>query len=186
MPKIFHYLDKVKIVFDITDKILMTICKLLLIADIVIATLTVIQRYVPNAIFPPMPWGEQMVLTFMVYMAVLSAALAIRRGSHIRMTAFDKYLPAKLVKASDLLCDVIVLVLGIIMLVYGAQVCTGPLARFAKYESIPTLSKLWMYLPVPIAGAGMIVFELEAIYQNLRSFFVKEEKAVVSEEVQAL
>ena len=45
---------------------------------------------------------------------------------------------------------------------------------------------MWMYLPVPIAGAGMIVFELEAIYQNLRSFFVKEEKAVVSEEVQAL
>ena len=186
MPKIFHYLDKVKIVFDITDKILMTICKLLLIADIVIATFTVIQRYVPNAIFPPMPWGEQMVLTFMVYMAVLSAALAIRRGAHIRMTAFDKYLPAKLVKASDLLCDVIVLVLGIIMLVYGAQVCTGPLARFAKYESIPTLSKLWMYLPVPIAGAGMIVFELEAIYQNLRSFFVKEKEAAVSEEVQAL
>ena len=186
MPKIFHYLDKVKIVFDITDKILMTICKLLLIADIVIATLTVIQRYVPNAIFPPMPWGEQMVLTFMVYMAVRSAALASRRGSHIRMTAFDKYLPAKLVKASDLLCDVIVLVLGIIMLVYGAQVCTGPLARFAKYESIPTLSKLWMYLPVPIAGVGMIVFELEAIYQNIRSSFEEKTRAAAQEEAQSV
>lgn len=186
MPKIFKILDKFKIVYDVTDKILMTICKLLLIADILIATLTVIQRYVPNAIFPPMPWGEQMVLTFMVYMAVLSASLAIRRGSHIRMTAFDKYLPKTLVKISDLISDLIVLLLGVIMVVYGAQVCTGPLARFAKYESIPTLSKLWMYLPVPIAGAGMIVFELEAIYQNLRSFFVKEEKAAVSEEVQAL
>lgn len=31
-----------------------------------------------------MPWGEQMVLTFMVYMAVLSAALAIRTNGHIR------------------------------------------------------------------------------------------------------
>ena len=186
MPKIFKILDKFKIVYDVTDKILMTICKLLLIADILIATLTVIQRYVPNAIFPPMPWGEQMVLTFMVYMAVLSAALAIRRGSHIRMTAFDKYFPKTLVKISDLISDLIVLLLGVIMVGYGAQVCTGPLARFAKYESIPTLSKMWMYLPVPIAGAGMIVFELEAIYQNLRSFFVKEEKAVVSEEVQAL
>ena len=86
MPKIFKILDKFKIVYDVTDKILMTICKLLLIADILIATLTVIQRYVPNAIFPPMPWGEQMVLTFMVYMAVLSAALAIRRGSPTHST----------------------------------------------------------------------------------------------------
>ena len=112
MPKIFKILDKFKIVYDVTDKILMTICKLLLIADILIATLTVIQRYVPNAIFPPMPWGEQMVLTFMVYMAVLSAALAIRRGSHIRMTAFDKYFPKTLVKISDLISDLIVLALS--------------------------------------------------------------------------
>ena len=55
MPKIFKFLDRFKIVYDITDKILMTICKLLLIADILIAILTVIQRYVPNKIFPPMP-----------------------------------------------------------------------------------------------------------------------------------
>ena len=38
MPKIFTVLDKAKPVFDMTDKILMTICKLLLIADILIAT----------------------------------------------------------------------------------------------------------------------------------------------------
>ena len=78
MPKFFRAVDKIKPVFDITDKVIMFLCKLLLIADILIATLTVIQRYVPNSIFPPMPWGEQMVLTFMVYMAVLSATLAIR------------------------------------------------------------------------------------------------------------
>ena len=39
MPKIFTVLDKAKPVFDITDKILMTICKLLLIADILIGAL---------------------------------------------------------------------------------------------------------------------------------------------------
>ncbi len=185
MPKIFTVLDKAKPVFDITDKILMTICKLLLIADILIATLTVIQRYVPNSIFPAMPWGEQMVLTFMVYMAVLSAALAIRTNGHIRMTVFDKYLPKNLVRASDLLADLLVLVLGVIMLVYGIEVCNGPLAKFAKYESIPTLSKLWMYLPVPIAGAGMIVFELENIYQTIRSFFVEPAEKAEGKEVQA-
>ena len=102
------------------------------------------------------------------------------------MTAFDKYFPKTLVKVSDLISDLIVLILGVIMLIYGGKVCTGPLARFAKYESIPTLSKMWMYLPVPIAGAGMIIFELEAIYQNIRSFFVKEEKAADSEEAQTV
>ena len=43
-----------------------------------------------------------------------------------------------------------------------------------------------MYLPVPIAGAGMIIFELEAIYQNIRSFFMKEENAADSEEARTV
>ena len=185
MPKIFNVLDKIKPVFDLTDKIILTVCKLLLIADIVIATLTVVQRYVPNSIFPAMPWGEQMVLTFMVYMAVLSAALAIRSNSHIRMTVFDKFLPKNLVRCSDIIADLLVLALGIVMLVYGVEVCNGPLAQFAKYESIPTLSKMWMYIPVPLAGASMILFELEAIYQNLRSFYEEKAAKAASGEVGA-
>lgn len=99
------------------------------------------------------------------------------------MTVFDKYLPKNLVRASDLLADLLVLVLGVIMLVYGIEVCNGPLAKFAKYESIPTLSKLWMYLPVPIAGAGMIVFELENIYQTIRSFFAEPAEKAEGKEV---
>ncbi len=177
MPKIFKVLDKAKPLYDITDKVIMLVCKLLLIGDILIATLTVIQRYVPNNLFPPMPWGEQMVLTFMVYMTVLSAALAIRTNGHIRMTAFDKYFPKKLIMASDILCDLLVMGLGIVMLVYGIQVCNGPLAKFGKYETIPTLSKMWMYLPVPIAGGSMIIFELECVYNHIKAFFVKEELA---------
>ena len=36
---------------------------------------------------------REVVLTRMAYMAVLSAALAIRRNAHIRMTAFDTHSP---------------------------------------------------------------------------------------------
>ena len=31
-----------------------------------------------------------------------------------------------------------------------------------------------MYFPVPLAGIAMIVFELEALYNHIKSFFVKE------------
>ncbi len=185
MPEIFNKLDKIKPIYDFTDKLFMVLCKLLLIADILISILTVMQRYIPNYIFPPMPWGEQMVLTFMVYLAVLSAALAIRTNSHIRMTAFDKFLPKKLVMTSDVITDLLVMALGVVMLIYGWQVCNGPLAKFGKYESIPTLSKMWMYLPVPIAGAGMIVFEIESLYNHIKAFFVPAQE-IKTEEVRAL
>ena len=96
MPAIFTKLEKLKPVYDAVDKLVMLICKLLLIADIAITTISVTGRYV--SFVPDPAWSEEMVLTLMSYMAVLSAALAIRKNAHIRMTSFDRYLPVRLVK----------------------------------------------------------------------------------------
>lgn len=173
MPKIFKTLEKIRPLYDWTDKIIMFICKLLLIADIVITSMSVAGRYIE--FIPDPAWSEQIVLTLMVYMAVLSATLAIRRGAHIRMTAFDPYLPKWLIKFLDVLADVAVLALGVVMLIYGIKVCNSPLARFGRYESIRSLSRVWMYLPIPVAGAGMIIFELEQIFRHLEAFYIKDE-----------
>ena len=174
MPKIFQTLDKIRPVYNVTYKVVMVICKLLLIADILITTFAVIGRYVP---FIPNPsWTEQVVLTCMVYMAVLSATLAIRTDSHIRMTALDRFLPKKLIMSLDVLADLAVMTLGVLMLVYGWKVCQSPLAKFGKYESMPWLSRVWMYFPVPLAGGSMIIFELEALYNHIKAFFIKGEE----------
>ena len=168
----FKLLQKLRPIYDWTDRIIMFICKLLLIADVGITSMAVAGRYIP--FIPDPAWSEQIVLTLMVYMAVLSATLAIRRRAHIRMTAFDPYLPKNLVRFLDLLADAAVLALGVVMLVYGVRVCNSPLARFGRYESIPTLSRMWMFLPIPVAGAGMIIFELEQIFQHIEAFFADE------------
>ena len=128
MPAFFRALEKIKPVYDWTYKILMFICKLLLIGDILITAWAVTGRYVPFITDPH--WSEEIVLTLMVYMAVLSATLAIRRGAHIRMTAFDTYLPKNVLRVSDIL----------------------------------------------VAGAGMIIFELEQVFRHIEAFFVKDEQ----------
>ena len=173
MPKIFTTLDKIKPAYDITYKVVLFICKILLIADIAITTMSVIGRYV--SFIPDPAWSEEVVLTCMSYMAVLSAALAIRRGAHIRMTAFDVYLPKTVLKCLDILSDVAVFALGVIMLVVGWNYATT-LGGRGFYVSMPWLSRFWMYFPVPLAGVAMIVFEIESIYNHIKSFFVKEEK----------
>ena len=172
MPKIFTTLDKIKPVYDITYKVVLFICKLLLIADILITTMSVIGRYV--SFIPDPAWSEEVVLTCMSYMAVLSAALAIRRGAHIRMTAFDVYLPKTAVKVLDILADLAVCILGVIMMVVGWNYATT-LGGRGFYVSMPWLSRFWMYFPVPLAGVAMIIFEIEALYNHIKSFFVKEE-----------
>ena len=172
MPEIFKTIDKIKPAYDFTYKAVMVICKLLLIVDIIITTMSVIGRYVP---FVPDPaWSEEVVLTCMSYMAVLSAALAIRRGAHIRMTALDTYLPKGLVKFLDILADAAVLALSLIMIVVGWKYATG-LGAKGSYVSMPGVSRFWMYFPVPLGGVAMLIFEVEAVYNHVKGFFVKEE-----------
>lgn len=170
MPVIFQKLDKIRPFYDAVDKIVMVICKLLLIADILITTYQVLGRYVPFISDPA--WTEETILTLMSYMAVLSAALAIRRGAHIRMTALDRYLPKGVIKALDILADVAVLVLAVIMVVQG-WIYAVNIGSKGTYVSMTWLSRFWMYFPVCLAGVAMIVFEIEALYTHVRSFFVK-------------
>ena len=171
MPAFFKKLEKIKPVYDWAYKIILFICKLLLIADIIITSWSVAGRYIPFITDPH--WSEEIVLTFMVYMAVLSATLAIRKRTHIRMTAFDKYLPQKVIAVLDLLADIAVLILGVVLLVQGAKVIdpNGSLAKFAKYSSLPNLSQVWQFLPMVVAGAGMILFELEQIFLRIEEFY---------------
>ncbi|MBP3873398.1 MAG: TRAP transporter small permease [Lachnospiraceae bacterium] len=168
MPGVFLALRKIRPVYDVLSWILLLICKLFLIADVILTSLAVLTRYVSFIRFGS--WTEEMVLTCMAYMAVLSAALAIRKKGHIRMTAFDRYLPENVLKALDLIADVAVMVLGVVMLIYGWQFATT-LGSMGTYVSIPSLSKFWQYFPIPLAGFFMIVFELECIVEDLEAFW---------------
>ena len=154
-----------------TYRVVLFLCKLLLVVDILITTMAVAGRYI--SFIPDPAWSEEVVLTCMSYMAVLSAALAIRRGAHIRMTAFDRYLPAKVVKSLDIIADLAVLALAVIMITVGWKYATG-IGSKGTYVSMPKVSRFWMYFPVPLAGVAMLVFEVEALYNHVKSFFVKE------------
>ena len=171
MPVIFQKIDKIRPAYDMTYRAVLFLCKLLLVVDILITSMAVAGRYI--SFIPDPAWSEEVVLTCMSYMAVLSAALAIRRGAHIRMTAFDRYLPAKVVKSLDIIADLAVLALAVIMITVGWKYATG-IGSKGTYVSMPKVSRFWMYFPVPLAGVAMLVFEVEALYNHVKSFFVKE------------
>ncbi|MBR3008790.1 MAG: TRAP transporter small permease subunit, partial [Stomatobaculum sp.] len=124
-------------------------------------------------VFPAPNWGEELILTLMSYMAVLSASLAIKKNAHIRMTAFDPYLPKKVVLTLDLLSDLAVLILAIVMVVVGWKYASGIGAR-GTYISMPWLSKFWQYFPIPLAGIAMIFFTVERIVIDLEKLAGKE------------
>ena len=173
MRGFFNKVDKIKPLYDVTYKVMLFICKILLIADICITGFSVAGRYI--SFIPDPKWSEEVVLTLMAYMAVLSGALAIRRKAHIRMTAFDKYLPAGIIKFLDVINDIAVLALAFIMLIVGFKYAQTIGAK-GNYFTMPKVSRFWMYFPIPVAGVAMIIFELEALYNHVKEICLKEVK----------
>ena len=165
-------LQKLKVFYDWMYKIIMFICKLLLVADICVVSFAVLGRYV--SFIPDPSWTEEITLTLMCYMAVLSAALAIRRGAHIRMTSFDRYLPKVVINVLDVLADIGVIILAIVMIKYGFEFANGIGAK-GYYPSLLWLSKKYMYLPIPIAGIAMLIFEAESLFNNILKLMGKEQ-----------
>ena len=174
MPDVFIKLRKFEKVYNFVYSVFMLICKLLLVADILITSWIVLARYIK--VIPAPNWGEELILTLMSYMAVLSAALAIKRNAHIRMTAFDRYLPEKVIITLDLIADLAVLALAVVMLTTGWSYATG-LGAKGTFISMPWLSKFWQYFPIPLAGLAMIFFEIERIVLDIERYFVREEEA---------
>ncbi len=174
MPEVFFKLRKFEAVYNFVYSVFMLICKLLLVADILITSWIVLARYIK--VIPAPNWGEELILTLMSYMAVLSAALAIKRNAHIRMTAFDRYLPEKAIITLDLIADLAVLALAVVMLTTGWSYATG-LGAKGTFISMPWLSKFWQYFPIPLAGLAMIFFEIERIVLDMERYFIREEEA---------
>lgn len=160
--------------YDVFYNIVMVICKLLLIADILITSFAILGRYV--SFLPDPTWSEEVVLTLMSYMAVLSAALAIRKKAHIRMTTFDRYFPKKALQVLDFAADLAVTALALVMLVVGWNYANTVGVR-GFYTSLTWLSKKWMYYPIPLAGLVMIIFEIEQLINDVLNLKGKEAEA---------
>ena len=176
---IFDTLDKIKPLYDWIYKIILFICKVLLVADIIITSYAVIGRYVSFIQDPS--WSEEIVLMLMTYMAVLSAALAIRRNAHIRMTAFDNFLPKPFIVLTDFISDIAIVILAVIMIRIGWQYATG-LGSKGFFTSIPTLSKKWQFYPIPLAGIVMLFFEIERIYNGIKRIATGESELTKGKE----
>ena len=162
MKKFLQACGKIRPFYSAVYKVVMLLCKLMLIADILVTSWVVLQRFVPA--IPPANWGEEVILTLMVYMAVLSASLAIRRNAHIRMTLFDNKLPKKMIPFLDLFSDILVLILAFIMAFEGLKLANHIPGFFIALTWLP---KFWQYFPISLAGFAMIFFELERVYVDL-------------------
>ncbi len=141
--------------YDAVYWLFMSFCKIVFIASICITTFVVFCRYILH-ITPR--WGEQAILLCMVYMALISASLAVRTDTHIRVMLIDYLLPTKAIDFLKAMSHFCIFAFSVFMIVYGIQ--------FTKLMQASIMSGLGckqsvLYASVPIAGICMLLIQSE-------------------------
>ena len=141
--------------YDMIYWLFMSFCKCVFIASICITSYVVFCRYILHS---TPRWGEQAILMCMVYMALISASLAVRTDTHIRVMLIDYLLPKKAIEVLKALSHVMSFGFSLFMIIYGVQ--------FTKLMSKSVMSGLgckqsFLYASVPIAGVCMLLMQSE-------------------------
>ena len=148
--------------YDTIYWIFMTFCKLIFIASICITAYVVFMRFVMSK---TPRWGEQSILLCMVYMAMISASLAIRTDKHLRVVMIQYLFPAHIrEKVMDILhglSEICIFLFSLFMIVYGTQFTQ--LMSKSLLSGIP-IAKAWLYAAVPVAGVCMLLMQSELFF----------------------
>lgn len=67
-------------------------------------------------------WSEEIGILCLVWLCFLTAQMAVRDGTHIRMTIIELLLPRNIAKVLHVLAYVVIFFVNVLWIIYGAQV----------------------------------------------------------------
>ncbi len=117
-------------------------------------------------------WTEQASLILMIWYVMLAAAAGVHEGFHIRIGLLEEKLGERARPVLRFVAGVVA-VLGIVLLVYGAQLCW-----LVRDNVVPSLgiSRAVAYIPLPVAGLLMALFALPQIISGTRPIELHSEE----------
>lgn len=127
-------------------------------------------RYVLNS---SPSWSEQAALTLMIWYVSLAAAAGVREGFHIRIVALESAVGPKARRGLRIASDLVVAGCGFAMAFWG-----GELVLRTWDHTIPSLgiSRGLAYGGLPIAGALIVLFALERLFEEAEGETVEDEE----------
>lgn len=141
-----------------------------LVAMTAIVGWQVFGRYVLNS---SPSWSEQAALTLMIWYVSLAAAAGVREGFHIRIVALENALQPKPKRVMRICSDLVVAACGLAMAVWGGELVIRTWERTIPSLGLP---RGLAYAGLPIAGALIVVFALERLFEEADGEEVEDEE----------
>lgn len=141
------------------DNIEQWISNLCLAALVTVLGLQIVFRYVLGI---GLSWSEEVSRFLFIWFVYISASLAARAGTHVRVTAFVDMLPPSASQIVRVVADLIWIAFNAIVIVSGVLLFQRMMAH-PVYSTSLTLPLAWLYLVIPVAHALMIMRILQRI-----------------------
>lgn len=162
---------------DVLEEILSYLAIFLLALAFIVIFSQVITRYFFST---GKPWMEELCRYAVIWMTMFCSAIAVRKGSHMRIdlleTSLNKYPKAQLIL--QLIYDVIELIFFLIFLVYGFNYMMSTKSALTPGLGI---SKAWVNSAVPLGMILMLLYIIERIWMNTRSLRDVSNNLVIEE-----
>jgi TRAP-type C4-dicarboxylate transport system permease small subunit len=111
-------------------------------------------------------WSEQAALVLMVWYVTIAAAVGVREGFHIRLTALVDSTPPKMRRSLNVISHLVVFLFGIALAIWGWELVQRTWAHAIPSLPVP---RGFAYLPLPIAGGLIALFSFEHILAQLQN-----------------
>ena len=124
--------------------------------------LGVFSRYVMVRTFT---WYDEIARGCFVWLTFLGAAVGVKRHAHFRLHIVVDRLSPPLRKVTVFLLPLVVIVFASVLIQQGLV-----FLELGKFQQTPVmgLSKMWIYVAIPIGGVLMILYSLVPLWTAIR------------------
>ena len=141
------------------------ICISLLVATTVIVLfIQIISRYVFHHSFA---WTEELSRFTFIWMVYLSSSMAVRQGTHVRVTAQFLLLPRNIRKYSFIIADTLWVFLNVIIIIEGIKL-VNEMFKFPFMSPVLHINNAWVYLIIPVTFFLQLLRMIEIYYLFFR------------------
>jgi len=124
--------------------------------------LGVFSRYVMVRTFT---WYDEIARGCFVWLTFLGAAVGVKRHAHFRLHVVVDRLSPRLRQVTVFLLPLVVIVFASVLIQQGLV-----FLELGRFQQTPVmgLSKMWIYVAIPIGGALMILYSLRPLWSAIR------------------
>jgi TRAP-type C4-dicarboxylate transport system permease small subunit len=137
-------------------------CMVLMVVLSIDLLLGVFSRYVIVRTFT---WYDEIARGCFVWLTFLGAAVGVKRHAHFRLHIVVDRLSPPLRQVTVILLPLVVIIFGCVLIQQGLV-----FLELGRFQQTPVmgLSKMWIYVAIPIGGALMILYSLGPLWTAIR------------------